>query len=131
MFGLLPLSLRVTFLRLGLAAAFIICRPTTVELVKATLSTSICEEMAAPGTFPKPEIMFITPGGKPASLTRPAAIRAPRGVCSGDLRTIVFPAAIAGPIFHDHMTSTHQSNKSYLGLFLYNNENVPAPSWCS
>lgn len=103
MFGLLPPSSRVTFLRFELAAAFMICRPTTVLPVNATLSTSMWEDNAAPATGPKPERTFTTPGGKPASLTSFAAKRAPRGVCSADLRTTTLPQAIAGPIFHAHI----------------------------
>src|ERR1700760_1412932 len=76
MFGDLPPSSRVTFLRLDDAAALRMVRPTTVEPVKATLSTSMCEESAAPATLPKPEMMLMTPGGKPASLTNCAVYRA-------------------------------------------------------
>jgi hypothetical protein len=61
------------------------------------------EVIAAPAVFPKPEMMLMTQGGKPASLTKVAAIRAERGVCSADLRTTQLPVAIAGPIFHDHI----------------------------
>src|SRR2546421_13084734 len=103
-FGDFPPNSRVTFFRLELAAAFMICRPTTVDPVNATLSMSMCEEIAAPATLPKPERMLSTPGGKPASLTREAAMRPERGVCSAVFKTTVLPVAMAGPIFHVHMT---------------------------
>ena len=102
-FGLLPPRSKVTFFKFEPAAAFMICRPTMVDPVKATLSTSMWEEMAAPATLPKPDRILITPGGKPASLTSLAAYRALRGVCSADLRTTTLPQAMAGPIFQAHM----------------------------
>ncbi len=104
MFGDFPPNSRVTFFKLDPAAAFMICRPTTVDPVKATLSTSMCEERAAPAILPKPEMMLMTPGGNPASFTRFAATRAESGVCSAVFRITVFPQAIAGPIFHAHMS---------------------------
>lgn len=39
---------------------------TSVEPVKATLSTSMCSAMAIPAVGPYPGITFTTPGGKPA-----------------------------------------------------------------
>ena len=75
-----------------------------MEPVKATLSTSIWDEMAAPAILPKPEIMLMTPGGKPASLMNEAKTSAERGVCSAVFRTTVFPVAIAGPIFQANMS---------------------------
>ena len=44
-----------------------------MEPVNAILSTSMCAERAAPAILPKPDMMLMTPGGKPASLTRLAA----------------------------------------------------------
>lgn len=105
MLGDLPPSSKVTFFRLDEAAAFIMVRPTTVEPVKATLSMSMWEEMAAPATLPKPEIRLKTPGGKPASLIRLAKTSADRGVCSADFMTMVLPVASAGPIFQESMRS--------------------------
>ncbi len=49
--GDLPPVSRVMFLRLT-AAIFIICRPVAVEPVKAILSTSRCDAMAAPASLP-------------------------------------------------------------------------------
>lgn len=42
---------------------------TSVEPVKATLSTFICFAIAAPAVGPKPGMTLITPGGKPACYT--------------------------------------------------------------
>lgn len=99
MLGDLPPSSRVTFFRLEEAAAFMIWRPTRVDPVKAILSTSMCEERAAPAILPKPEIMLRTPGRKPASLTKLANTSADSGVCSALLRMTVLPVARAGEIF--------------------------------
>src|ERR1700753_3560374 len=96
MLGDLPPSSRVTFFRLDDAAAFMMVGPMTGEPVKATLSMSMWEEMAAPATLPKPEIRLKTPAGKPASLTRLAKTRADRGVGSALFMTIVLPVARAG-----------------------------------
>src|ERR1700761_7429180 len=103
MLGDLPPSSRVTFFRLDLAAACRMVRPTTVEPVKATLSMSMWEAMAAPAVLPKPERMLTTPAGIPAFSQRVAAYRPDRGVCSAVFKTTTLPVAKAGPIFHDHM----------------------------
>ena len=52
MVGDLPPSSRVTFFRLLWAAEAAMIRPTSVEPVKATLSTSGCDEIAAPAVWP-------------------------------------------------------------------------------
>lgn len=77
--------------------------PTAVLPVKATLSTSMCEEMALPTVCPYPVTMLTDPGGKPASLIREAIRRAVSGVNSEGLRTMEFPVARAGPIFQESM----------------------------
>ncbi len=41
------------------------CLLTSVDPVKATLSTSMCSLSAAPAVGPYPGIMFTTPGGNP------------------------------------------------------------------
>jgi hypothetical protein len=66
MFGDLPPSSSETFLRLPAAAATM-SRPTSVEPVKATLSTCGCAASAAPAVSPKPVTTFTTPSGTPAS----------------------------------------------------------------
>ena len=49
------------------AAAVATATPARVEPVKDTMSTSGCEEMAAPTVGPSPFTMLNTPGGTPAS----------------------------------------------------------------
>ena len=48
-------------------AALLMSLPTSVEPVKATLSTPGCATSAAPAVSPRPVRMLTTPGGKPAS----------------------------------------------------------------
>ena len=66
MAGDLPPSSSVTFLRLPVAA-LAMSLPTSVEPVKATLSTRSWAARGAPQGSPKPVRMLTTPGGKPAS----------------------------------------------------------------
>ena len=66
MFGDLPPSSSDTCFR-SRAAACTISLPTSVEPVKATLSTPGWAASAAPAVSPKPVTMFTTPGGSPAS----------------------------------------------------------------
>ena len=65
--AILPPSSSVTFFRLP-AAACTISLPTSVEPVKAILSTSVCAASAAPAVSPKPGTMLTTPAGKPGLL---------------------------------------------------------------
>ena len=65
--GDLPPSSSETRFRLP-AAALTISLPTSVEPVKATLSTSGCSASAAPAVSPKPVTMLTTPSGKPGFL---------------------------------------------------------------
>lgn len=67
--GDLPPVSRVMFFMV-VAASFMISRPVAVEPVKATLSTLGCDTRADPAIRPGPLRMLMTPGGKPASLTR-------------------------------------------------------------
>ncbi len=78
--------------------------PTSVEPVKATLSTPLCATMAAPAVSPKPGTMLMTPSGNPASMASSPMRRADSGVCSAGLRTTVHPAASAGPHFQATMS---------------------------
>ena len=64
-FGLFPPSSRVTRFRLDWAADAWMILPTSVDPVKATLSTSMCPDRAAPAVGPYPGITLTTPGGKP------------------------------------------------------------------
>ena len=104
MLGLLPPSSSVSFLRLPAAAATI-SLPTSVEPVKATLSTPSCAARAAPAVSPKPVTTLTTPLGMPASAMSSARRKAVSGVCSAGLRTTQLPAASAGPSFQAAMRS--------------------------
>ena len=103
MFAALPPSSRVSFLP-DPATSFAIARPTPVEPVKATLSTSGCETSAAP-VAPAPVTMLTTPGGRSACCRISAKISADSGVVSAGLRTTVLPAASAGAIFQASISS--------------------------
>ena len=78
--------------------------PTSVEPVKAILSTSSCLTSAAP-VLPSPVTMLTTPGGSSAWRSTSAKRSAESGVVSAGLRTTVFPAASAGAIFQESMSS--------------------------
>ena len=86
------------------ATAFAISRPTPVDPVKATLSTSGCRTMAAP-VAPAPVTMLTTPGGRSACCRISAKISADSGVVSAGFSTTVLPAASAGASFHASMSS--------------------------
>ena len=66
MFADLPPSSCVTRLTVG-AAAVATATPARVEPVKETMSTSGCDEIAAPTVGPSPFTMLNTPAGTPAS----------------------------------------------------------------
>ena len=105
MFGLLPPSSRVSFFRLLAPAAATISLPTSVEPVKATLSTSLCAASAAPAVSPKPGTTLTTPSGTPASAISSASRSAVSGVCSAGLSTTQLPVVSAGPSFHAAISS--------------------------
>ena len=98
--------------------------PTSDDPVNAILSTSGCLTMYSPHVGPKPDRMFTTPGGNPASWTSlpiylgwyavmmcTAAfpllrtMSAVRGVFSELFSTTVQPVARAGPSFQASMSS--------------------------
>ena len=66
MFGLLPPSSRLTFFRFPVAAVAM-SLPTSVEPVKAILSTPSWAASAAPAVSPYPVTTLTTPSGSPAS----------------------------------------------------------------
>ncbi len=103
MLGLLPPSSRVTRLR-SCPQRAPISRPTAVEPVKATLSTSGCATSASP-VAPSPVITLMTPSGMPASATSSARRSAVSGVCSAGLRTMVQPVASTGASFQTAISS--------------------------
>ena len=78
--------------------------PTSVEPVKATLSTSGCAASAAPAVSPNPGTTLTTPSGNPASQINSPSRKADSGVCSAGFRTMVQPAANAGPSFQAAMS---------------------------
>ena len=105
MFGLLPPSSKVSFFRLLAPEAATISLPTSVEPVKATLSTSPCAASAAPAVSPYPGTTFTTPSGTPASAISSASFSSVSGVCSAGLSTTQLPVASAGPSFHAAISS--------------------------
>ena len=80
------------------AVASRILRPTSVEPVKATLSTQSWATSAAP-TAPSPVTMLTTPLGRPACRQMSANSSAVREVHSAGFSTTVLPMASAGAIF--------------------------------
>ncbi len=94
----------MTFFRLP-AAACTMSLPTSVDPVKATLSTSLCAASAAPAVSPNPVTTLTTPSGTPASAISSASLSAVSGVCSAGLSTTQLPVARAGPSFHAAISS--------------------------
>ena len=86
-------------------ALLLMILPTSVEPVKATLSTPGCATSAAPEISPTPVRILTTPGGKPASRISSPNRNADMGVCSAGFSTQVHPAASAGPSFQAAMAS--------------------------
>ena len=93
--GDLPPSSSVTFFR-SAAAARTIMRPTSVEPVKAILSTPGCAASAAPALSPVPLTRLMTPSGTPASWQISARRIALSGASSAGFSTSVQPVARAG-----------------------------------
>jgi hypothetical protein len=79
--------------------------PTSVEPVKAILSTSSWAAKAAPAVSPNPVTTFTTPSGMPASAISWASSSAVSGVCSAGLSTTQLPVVRAGPSFHAAISS--------------------------
>ncbi len=102
-FAALPPSSSVSFLPVP-ATVLAIAMPTSVDPVKATLSTPGCATTAAP-VSPAPVSTFTTPGGSSACWHTSASSSAVSGVVSAGLSTQVFPAASAGASFHAAMSS--------------------------
>ena len=102
--GDLPPSSSQVRLRLLAAAQPAICRPTAVEPVKATQSMSMCAASRRP-VSPAPGSTCNTPSGRPASAASAASRMAVSGDFSLGLRMTLLPAASAGAIFHDAISS--------------------------
>ena len=101
--GDFPPSSRDSFLPLPAVAARI-SRPTSVEPVKAILSTSGCATSASP-VRPSPVMTLTTPAGRPISSQSSAKRSAVSEVNSAGLSTTVFPIASAGAIFQASIRS--------------------------
>jgi hypothetical protein len=82
------------------AAARTMWRPTSVEPVNATLSTSECSLSWAPAVSPMPVTMLTTPSGTPAPASSSPMRRATRLASSAGLSTMVQPEASTGASFH-------------------------------
>ena len=78
--------------------------PTSVEPVKAILAVVGCA-MSAPPVAPGPVTTLTTPAGSPASWKISASFTAVIEVFDAGLMTTQLPAARAGAIFHDSMSS--------------------------
>ena len=87
------------------AAAAITLRPTAVDPVNVTTSTSRCPASAVPTSEPAPVTTLNTPSGSPASLASRASVSVVNGVSSHGLITTVQPAANAGNTFHTAICS--------------------------
>ena len=79
--------------------------PTSVEPVKAILSTSGCAARAAPAVSPNPGTIFTTPSGNAGFLHQFTQSQPESGVCSAGLITTVQPVANAGPSFQAAINS--------------------------
>ena len=100
MFADLPPSSRVTFLTVG-AAISRMRRPTAVEPVKATLSTSSLTTSSSPSSLPGPVTTLRTPrGSRPVSSIARATSSSVSGVKGDGLSTTLLPIASAGASFH-------------------------------
>lgn len=72
------------------------------------MTVSVIHRHEEDGTYPT--MMLTTPGGNPASLIKDATLSAVKGVISDGFRTIAFPVANAGPIFHESIPTEHCCN---------------------
>ena len=101
--GDLPPHSSVTSLRLDSAEYWRNSRPTSVEPVNVTLSTSMWRPSAAPASPPGPGTTFSTPSGSPASAASSARRITDSDVSRDGLTIIEFPVARAGAIFQAAM----------------------------
>ena len=87
------------------AAAAITLRPTGVDPVNVTTSTSRWPASAVPTSPPAPVMTLKTPSGRPASVASRARVSVVSGVSSAGLMTTLHPAARAGSTFHTAICS--------------------------
>ena len=103
MLALLPPSSSVTGFTVP-DASCMMRRPTSVDPVKATLSTSGFDASSSPTVPPGPASTCSTPGGRmSASVMSWASLSAVMDVNDAGLMIDTLPAARAGAIFHDAM----------------------------
>ena len=100
----LPPSSSVTFLIVDAASCWM-RRPTSVEPVNATLSTSGLVQISSPHSAPLPWITLTTPFGRSLSSMIFASSSAEHGVSVAGFSTTVLPVASAGPSFHTAIMS--------------------------
>ena len=79
--------------------------PARVEPVKVSLPMPGWRVRASPVTAPEPWTTLRIPAGTPAATASSARRTSEKGVISDGLITTALPAAIAGAIFQDAMTS--------------------------
>ena len=103
MFAPLPPSSRVRRLPVPASARWI-ALPTSVEPVKAILSTPSCATSAWP-VRPSPVTTLTTPAGSPAWRSTSQKSSAVSGVDSAGFSTTVLPVASAGATFHASISS--------------------------
>ncbi len=84
------------------AAASATVYPTSVEPVKASFVSPGWLSKACPAVEPRPVMMFMTPGGSTSDTILPSSSKV-SGVSDEGFMTVVFPAAMAGAIFHTAM----------------------------
>jgi hypothetical protein len=101
--GALPPNSRCTRLSVS-AAVFITFLPVPVEPVTEIMRRSGCSTSAWPVSLP-PVTTLSTPGGRPASLASSPSMSAVRGVPGAGFKTVVQPAARAGPTFQIPISS--------------------------
>ena len=95
MLGDLPPSSWLTRLTVG-AAFFATSMPARVLPVKLTMSTSGCDDIAAPTVGPSPLTRLNTPAGTPAACSTSANKMPEKGAISDGFSTMVQPVASAG-----------------------------------
>ena len=101
--GDLPPSSSVSALPVPAVCARI-SRPTSVEPVKAILSTPACSTSSAP-VLPSPVTTLSTPAGSPACAASSANSSAVSEVNSAGFSTTVLPSASAGATFQASISS--------------------------
>src|ERR1035437_9913458 len=114
-------------------------RPTSVEPVKLTRSTSELTKIGAPAPGPSPNTTFRTPGGSPASARTCTRLYVESGVSSAGFSTTVFPQISAGIAFHDGIAigkfqgvispATPTEARTAIANLLGNSDGAVWPNW--